>query len=143
MKTISDILNNIISEKLSVDSISEKLSVDSIVLAEEKFPIDGTLEEMMNFLIDHGYKEIPYKTDWNDTLVAFKKANKSSVMVDRCDDNSIEVIEFIDKSNNKFKDTLFIVEDFDDICYYIIDIKSLKTINDKNAFAEMVNNLFK
>ena len=128
MKTIVDVL--------------EKLKVDDIIF--DKFPIDGTLEEMMKFLIDHRYKEIPYKTDWNDTVVAFKKANKSSIMIDRCDDNSIEAIEFIDKSNNKFKDTLFTVEDFDDdICYYIIDIKNLKTINDKNAFAEMMNNLFR
>ena len=58
MKTISDILNNIISEKLSVDSISEKLSVDSIVLASKEFPIDRTIDDIIAFLEDAGFKYV-------------------------------------------------------------------------------------
>lgn len=129
------------------DTVLEKLKVDDIILAEEKFPIDGPIEEMTKFLIGQGYKEIPYESRWDDTYEAFRKVNKSSIMIDRHPhpDNSIASIEFIDKSNSKFKDTLFIIEDLDgDISYNIYDLKNGKSLEAmyKDVFANMINKLF-
>jgi len=39
------------------DAILEKLKVDDIVL-EEKFPIDGTLDDMIKFLEGNGFKYV-------------------------------------------------------------------------------------
>jgi len=39
------------------DAILEKLKVDDIVL-EEKFPIDGTLDDIADFLRKNGFKEV-------------------------------------------------------------------------------------
>ena len=50
-------LKDSISEKLSIDSILEKLKVDDIVLAE-MFPIDGTFDEMIDFLKEYDFKEV-------------------------------------------------------------------------------------
>lgn len=38
--------------------ITEKLSVDSIVIPDRKFPIDGPIEKMVDFLDYHRFKDI-------------------------------------------------------------------------------------
>ena len=53
MKNLKDVL-----EKLSIDSISEKLSIDSIVLTNKEFPINGTLEEIIEFLECNGFNSV-------------------------------------------------------------------------------------
>ena len=44
------------------DSILEKLKIDDIILDEEKFPIDGTLDDMIKFLEDGGFIRIKEHT---------------------------------------------------------------------------------
>ena len=45
-----------------IADIYEKLKVDDIVLTE-KFPIDGTIEEMMQFLEENGFKYVECRSD--------------------------------------------------------------------------------
>lgn len=40
------------------DTILEKLKVDDIILNKEEFPIDGTIDDMIEFLKSEGFKEI-------------------------------------------------------------------------------------
>ena len=52
MKTIT----NYITERIRVDNINERIRIDNI--KSVKFPIDGTIDEIIKFLEGHGFKEI-------------------------------------------------------------------------------------
>ena len=54
------------------DYITERIRIDNIRIL--KFPIDGTYDEVINFLKDAGFGGLPYKykiSNTNDTINAF------------------------------------------------------------------------
>ena len=57
MKTITDVL--------------EKLRVDDIIL-NDRFPIDGTLKEMMQFLEENGFKYVECRSDIDECFNKYK-----------------------------------------------------------------------
>ena len=102
MKSLTDVL-----EKLSIDSISEKLSIDSIVLTTN-FPIDGTIDDMVEFLEDAGFKEISSCGVWSQTFEKYKKYNVKCYAVDSGRPGAI--VEIINRANYKFKNKLFFIK---------------------------------
>ena len=54
--------------------INEKLKVDDIV-PDNEFPIDGTVEEMSNFLTEIGFKEIEMPSTWSGVQSKFLKSS--------------------------------------------------------------------
>ena len=89
------------------DTILEKLKVDDIILNKERFPIDGTIDDMIEFLDDTGFKEVPSYGIWNQTFKNYKKCNGKCFAVDKSSPVSIEII---DRSNFKSKNKLFYIE---------------------------------
>ena len=88
------------------DTILEKLKVDDIVLNGE-FPIDGTLEEIVEFLEDTGFKEVPNLASWDKTFKNYKKYNVKCFDADRGSHKSIKIIN---RSNPRFKNKLFYIK---------------------------------
>ena len=88
------------------DSILEKLKVDDIIFG--KFPIDGTLDDMIKFLEEKGFQQVNYgyvKTAFNEpkakcfmiftTTIRFADTSKKEVSKD----NPIFYIDFEDKKD--------------------------------------------
>ena len=74
-------LKEILLEKLSVDSISEKLSIDSITF--DKFPIDGTFEDALEFLENQGFKDIDIDdSDYLDEIFNSEKSKCFTTAID-------------------------------------------------------------
>ena len=128
------------------DSILEKLSVDNII-PDNYFPIDKSINDMVNFLIENGYKEIPYERFWDDTIDKFSKTTGKCFMASNI---NLEMffLSFMDRSNSKFKNILFNITEESNKCNYtILDIETAvgggdaKHIN-KKQFLKKVNNLF-
>ena len=89
----------------SLTDVLEKLSIDSIVLATD-FPIDGSIKDMIDFLEDAGFKEVPSCGVWSQTFENYKRYNGKCFAIDRSNPESIEII---DRSNSKFKNKLFYI----------------------------------
>ena len=87
----------------SIADIYEKLSIDNIIL-DKKFPIDGTVEDMIKFLEDKGFKEVSNQGSWDATLLNYRKYNVKCFAVQK---TRPVIIEIIDRSNPKLKDKLF------------------------------------
>lgn len=63
------------------DIILEKLKVDDISLVKKEFPIDGTINEIIEFLKDAGFKKVPSYAGWNATVENFKKIMSSAFLL--------------------------------------------------------------
>ena len=99
------------------DTILEKLKVDDITLNEE-FPIDGTVEDMIEFLEDAGFKEVSSQGSWGATFLNYRKYNVKCFAVQ---ETRPVIIEIIDRSNPKLKDKLFYLWLSSDNKYNIFD----------------------
>ena len=77
------------------DTILEKLSIDNINLDGE-FPIDGTLEDMVEFLERQGFKHIQHVDDVNKL---FNSAKSKSFTVTNI--NKVYYLWFADTSKEK------------------------------------------
>lgn len=54
--------------------ILEKLDLDKVSLIDDEFPIDGSLEDIIKFLIEHNFKEIkelPSLSCYTDYVIPF------------------------------------------------------------------------
>ena len=99
------------------DIILEKLKVDDISLVKKEFPIDGTINEIIEFLKDAGFKKVPSYAGWNATVENFKKNNVKCFSVNI---GATTIVEIIDRSNHKLKNKLFTIKLSS---YYNIDDK--------------------
>ena len=133
----------------NLKDVLEKLSIDNIV-PDKEFPINGTVEDIVKFLIENGYKEIPYEKFWETTIDKFLDfANTIGKCFMANDFGSDTVcLSFMDKSNHEFKNILFnIIEDSNKYQYNILNIETAvdeedaKIIN-KSQFLKRVNKLF-
>ena len=98
------------------DSILEKLKVDDIVF--NTFPIDGTINDMIEFLKDAGFKEVPSQDRWDQTFKNYKKCKGKCFAADKLGPISVEII---DRSNFKFKNKLFYLKLNSEDKYNIFD----------------------
>lgn len=85
------------------DAIYEKLKIDDINL-NGNFPIDGKLDDMIEFLENAGFKEVSNQGSWDATLLNYRKYNVKCFAVQK---TRPVIIEIIDRSNPKLKDKLF------------------------------------
>ena len=90
------------------DIISEKLRVDDIVLSNKEFPIDGTVNDMIEFLKDAGFKEVPSCGVWSQTFKNYKKCNGKCFVIDS--GGQAAIVEIINRANYKFKNKLFFIK---------------------------------
>ena len=124
------------------DSILEKLSIDNINLNGE-FPVDGTIEEMAEFLEEEGFQQL------DSSIVTIPAANDAEAKCFMIDKTETE-LWFADTSKEKiskknpifsieiyFKSTVFSTYAFNSRGFYerIID-------NDKKAFIKELNKHF-
>lgn len=87
----------------NLQEVYEKLSIDNIIL-DKKFPIDGTVEDMIKFLEDKGFKEVPNQPSWNKTFTNYRNYNVKCFAVQK---TRPVIIEIINRSNPKLKNKLF------------------------------------
>ena len=133
----------------NLKDVLEKLKVDDIII--DKFPIDGSIEDIIKFLIENGYKEIPYEKYWEDTIDRFSDTADKSFMADFVPNgfnSNMICLSFIDKSNREFKNILFSITGmFNKYEYTILDIETGEDKEDakvisKSQFLKKVNKLF-
>lgn len=127
----------------NLKDILEKLKVDDIVLTE-KFPIDGTSEDVREFLLDNGFEEVPYAEGWRNIAKALNSAN-GLVFMQSMDKRWIRFAntkEHIKHYNENPAYTMF----FDDDCiHYQLD--GIELSNDskevfKEKFLKAINKKF-
>ena len=91
------------------DTILEKLRVDDIRFDE--FPVDGTIEEITEFLKSHNFIRINKKMKlWTDVIKVFmNKSGKLFILEDlRNDDEYIFSLKLINTQNRAYHDTFFL-----------------------------------
>ena len=128
----------------NLKDVLEKLKVDDIVI--EKFPIDGTLDNMVEFLKERNFKEI--SNDFNNYLYnAFEDAKKKVyLMLDK-------EIFFADTSKEKISEynPIFLCSDKGDLNIFYFDftnnhyidiVKNGKDNSTKKAFMKELNKRF-
>ena len=89
------------------DTISEKLSIDSIIPDKEEFPIDGSIGVIIKFLEDARFKRVQTHANWKES---FKNYMNYGVKCFGVEKGAYTFIEFIDRSNPKFKNKLFYIK---------------------------------
>lgn len=121
------------------DILLEKLSIDDINLNEE-FPIDGTLEEIIDFLKSKGFKEIETGDNQINEILN-KKRNKCFTLFSGR-------IWFADTSKGDIskKNPLFYIDTYNShlLVYYIDKYrdKIYITEDDESEFLEELNKRF-
>jgi len=99
------------------DSILEKLSIDDINLNGD-FPIDGKLDDMIEFLERDHFKKVLSYGNWNQTFEKYEKYNTKCFTFDKAAPVTIEIIN---RANPKFKNKLFYIKLNSDDKYNIFD----------------------
>ena len=130
----------------NLKDVLEKLKVDDIVLGE-KFPIDGTLDDISNFLKENNFKEIKMSATWE--LVQRNFLKESCPVFTESIKNNFGVIAIYDGASSTQKD-LFIITNYGNMEYYIfynldtkkfIDTKEAKKVT-KEKFLKEISNIF-
>ena len=71
----------------NIVDIYEKLKVDDIVLNNEEFPINGTFDEMIDFLKEYDFKEVKYDFDkhflYSESIRDFNNKHKRVFIANR------------------------------------------------------------
>ena len=124
--------------------VLEKLRVDDIVL-NDKFPIDGTLDDMIEFLKDKGFKEV-VKQSGTPASEALNKEKNKCFIKDKI--KNVYHLWFANTSKQKIsKDNpIFFIDEtllFYNVYYigqagYTVDI----VIRDKKEFLKELNKRF-
>lgn len=99
------------------DSILEKLDINKVNLNGD-FPINGRLDDMIEFLENAGFKKVLSYGSWNQTFENFKNRKVKCFAVDGSEPVTIEII---DRSNSKFKNKLFYIKLHSDDKYNVFD----------------------
>lgn len=89
------------------DIILEKLKIDDIVLSKEEFPANGTINDMIEFLEDAGFKKVSTSPNWANSFEKYKKYKSKCYAVSR---GTVTYIEIMDRSNSMFKNKLFYIK---------------------------------
>ena len=84
--------------------ISEKLKVDDIILNEEKFPIEGTMDDMIKFLEENGFVAADESHNYKGTADDMFDHNKS-----KCFYQTSNRFWFADTSKEKISKIIVIV----------------------------------
>jgi hypothetical protein len=105
------------------DYITERIRIDNIKIL--KFPIDGTLQDIVEFLEDAGFKKVSTSANWANSFEKYKKYNTRCYALEH---GTATYIEIIDRTNSKFKNKLFYIKLHEDDKYYNIfdDITTAK-----------------
>ena len=121
----------------NLKDVLEKLKVDDIVL-EEKFPIDGTFDEMIDFLAEQGFKEVPNSTGNTISKILNKERNKCFIAYNN-------TIWFADTSKKEVSEVnpIFLIEKSSSTSSFSV-YTPYKVIVEKNkkAFMEELNKQF-
>ena len=79
--------------------ITEKLDINNVNLAPKRFPINGDMNTIVDFLRDDGFKEIPYEEGdvWRHVHEKFNKNKRKKVFEYW---PHVEVLRFADMSKD-------------------------------------------
>ena len=120
------------------DTIYEKLKVDDIVL-EEKFPMDGNFDEIIDFLTEQGFKEVPNSTGNTISKILNKESNKCFINYNN------DTIWFADTTKKEVSDDnpIFLIEKWSKVSSFSV-FTPYKVIVEKNkkAFIKELNKRF-
>lgn len=130
------------------DILVEKLSIDSIV-PDNEFPIDGTVEEMSNFLTEIGFEEIKMPSTWSGVQSKFLKSSYPIFTKYIHTHWNSSVIAIYNGTNKMHKDLFILDIDNSTKTYYIfynLDTKNFVRTGDakkvsKEQFLEEISNI--
>lgn len=122
--------------------ITEKLDINKVNLDDRDFPIDGTLDDMIEFLKSQGFIEIP-DTSIKSKLYSVMNKKKGKVFANAKD----WFIRFADTSKHYIDKEHPVYAIFYDERYYIEWINSIKkddySLIPKEEFLKLLNTRFR
>ena len=123
--------------------ISERLNPKKLGPSRSKFPIDGSLQEVVNFLKEWGFTEIQGEEGYklSDVIDAFNKSNSKVFYVSRNGNG----VRFADTSEHKISNTnqTYYISGYLKGDLFYLRESSRRDLWDKPAFLNAINNQFK
>ena len=120
------------------DTILEKLKVDDIIPDKEKFPINGTIDDMIEFLKEEDFKEVKYHKNYTISEQLKKTNDKVFLIFENTR------IWFVDTSKEKIseKNPIFYI-DTESHMYSVYVNSDINIVEDsKIAFLNELNKHF-